>query len=222
MARQAKWGGWAVLCVAAALVAFWGGNAAGGKLASPEVEPEVAAHVEAPAPKAAREVPSAQPVAAARQEAPSTPGRGELPPPSYRTRPEGEWQGMRVDESLQAICGDEGVCGQAMACMNGRCGACQSDGDCEGGEACVLDHCVKSERVACRGRSDCGEPDTLCILTGLSAGVRGNESMSAVCSKSEGGTSETPDTALAVAPAPAEKESPPVPLNRLLERARGQ
>jgi hypothetical protein len=87
----------------------------------------------------------------------------------------------------------------------------------------VLDHCVKSERVACRGRSDCGgDPDTLCVLTGLSPGVRGNESMSAVCSKSEGGTSESPDTALAVAPAPAAKEPTPVPLTKLLERARGQ
>ena len=220
MARQAKWGGWAVVCVAAALFAFWGGNAAGERFTAPEVQPEVAARVDAPASKAARVVPSAQP-AVQREEAPPTPGRGELPPPSFRPRPEGEWQGMLVDESLQAVCGDEGVCGQAMACVSGRCGACQSDGDCEGGEACVLDHCVKSERVACRGRSDCRDADSLCILTGLSPGVRGNESMSAVCSKSEGGVSETPDTALAVAP-PAVKEPTPVPLTKLLERARAQ
>ncbi|MFP2933186.1 hypothetical protein ACLESO_50180 [Pyxidicoccus sp. 3LG] len=129
---------------------------------------------------------------------------------------------MLVDESLQAVCGDEGVCGLAMACVQGRCGACQSDGDCEGGEACVLDHCVKSERVACRGRSDCGEPESLCILTGLSPGVRGNESMSSVCSRSTGGSSEAPDTALTVAPTPAPKELPAVPLAKLLERARGQ
>jgi hypothetical protein len=111
---------------------------------------------------------------------------GVRPAPVYRSRPDGEWDGMRVDLSaLQAYCERPDGCGAAMACVGGACRPCERDAECTRGEACVLDHCVAAEGVGCRTRRDCA-PDALCVLSGYGDGVRGNEGMRAYCARPEG------------------------------------
>lgn len=115
-----------------------------------------------------------------------------LPAPEHHPRPESEWQGMLVDVSTQSSCESIDGCGLAMACLDGgQCGPCGEDSDCASGEACVLDHCVVESRVECHRTSQCGD-DEVCMLSGYSAGVRGNEDMSAVCSPSHG-EAESPE-----------------------------
>ncbi len=98
-----------------------------------------------------------------------------------------EWQGMLVDICLRATCDEPARCGLALACVGGYCGPCAEDSDCATGEACVLDHCVLSDNVACRSSRDC-EGDALCILSGSTGGAaRGNEDMTAYCNPSGGG-----------------------------------
>ena len=92
-----------------------------------------------------------------------------------------EWQGMRVNMCLRALCETSAGCGLAAACLpDGMCGPCARDSDCASGEACVLDHCVLSENVRCRSQRDCG--GALCVLDGDCGGTaRGNEGMVAFC-----------------------------------------
>jgi hypothetical protein len=107
----------------------------------------------------------------------------------YHPRPEGEWQGMRVNLALRATCERSEGCGLAMACREGLCGPCEADGECAGGEVCVLDHCVPRAQAACRSRSDCGEEE-LCVLSGYSSDARNNGGMRASCLAGRGGEEE--------------------------------
>jgi len=128
------------------------------------------------------------PASAASEPAPPTlTGPGAASAPVYHARPADEWQGMAVNEAMQATCDTSMRCGLAMACHEGRCGACTADADCAGGEVCALDHCVKQELAACRHRSDC-EGAALCVLSGYSPDARGNGDMSATCRADGGGT----------------------------------
>lgn len=178
----------------------------------------------APARPAARPAASAPVIAADAPLVEATPG--VLPPPVLHPRAPEEWQGMKVDLSLQPPCLEALHCGQAMACdlAAHRCGPCAADADCGAGEACVLDHCVLDSNVACRRRSDCGE-DALCVLSGLSPGARGNAEMRAYCqSNTDGEREETPpgeDQATARVPASA-PEHPEVYGGRLLDALRAE
>lgn len=116
---------------------------------------------------------------------------GALPPSQFHPRDPGEWQGMKVDLTLQPPCMESAHCGQAMACnrVTNRCGPCSLDSDCGSTEACVLDHCLPADKVTCRSRLDCAD-DALCVLSGLSADARGNRDMSSSCRSSQLGQAE--------------------------------
>ncbi|MDG2304726.1 MAG: hypothetical protein P8R42_08730 [Candidatus Binatia bacterium] len=116
-----------------------------------------------------------------------------IPGPRYFPRAGGEWEGMLVDESLQAACDTTSRCGLGMACVDGACGACVADGECAVGEACVLDHCVPEKNVACRAKLDC-HGEELCVLSGYSDDLRGNEAMTAFCRPMDGGDDVEEDT----------------------------
>lgn len=103
-----------------------------------------------------------------------------------------EWQGMQVDLTMQALCEGPASCGLAMACLDGKCGPCTTDGDCAQGESCVLDHCVLESNAACKTRDDCAD-DELCVLSGYSSDPRGNAEMKATCLGASGGTPQVPD-----------------------------
>ncbi len=113
-------------------------------------------------------------------------------PPRWHHRDKDEWQGMLVDLSMQALCGSPDGCGMAMACVNGKCGPCKSDRQCDTGEVCVLDHCVPHDNVTCRSRRDCGAEEW-CVLSGYSSDVRSNTNMQALCLASSGGESQMPE-----------------------------
>jgi hypothetical protein len=81
-----------------------------------------------------------------------------------------EWQGRRMDITVSAPCSGSETCTGAKACVDGACTACAADSECGDGEACVLEHCVAADNVACRSRSECG--GRLCILRGPAAGQR--------------------------------------------------
>lgn len=130
-----------------------------------------------------------------------------LGPPRWHARPAGEWQGMLVNLNVAPPCDGPGLCGMARACRNGRCGPCGSDAECALGESCVLDHCVRSANVRCRHRADCG-PDSTCILSGYSNGVRGNEDMRAHCLAIKSGADRLP-TAPRTPPAKDPRPRPP-------------
>ncbi len=116
--------------------------------------------------------------------------KGLGPKQDLRARPADEWQGMLVDVSVQQECFRSAVCGFALACIDGKCGPCSRDSECEAGEVCVLDHCVLRQLAACRTRKDCG--DSLCLLTGLSADPRNNGDMRSLCSKDDVDHPESP------------------------------
>lgn len=120
-----------------------------------------------------------------------------LPPSRYRQRPSGEWQGMLVDEALQALCDTTARCSMALACINEHCGGCRNDDDCLNGETCVLDHCLLRRRVSCRTRKDCGA-DAMCILSDYGTDTRGNEGMIAYCNPNAGGREQDSNSATAV------------------------
>lgn len=44
-----------------------------------------------------------------------------------------------------------------------------------------MEHCLIAENGACRTRADCKTED-LCVLSGYSDDVRGNDSLTAICS----------------------------------------
>lgn len=157
------------------------------------------AHVEtavpAPMPPPGRAyvpAPSPSPAPAAKPEA-SADKPGYLPASDFHPRDLNEWQGMKVDLTQQPPCMVSAHCGQAMACnlATNLCGPCEADNDCSNDEACVLDHCVKSEKVTCRSRLDCTD-GALCVLSGLSAGPRGNVDMTSSCLVANKGTTEAP------------------------------
>lgn len=99
--------------------------------------------------------------------------------PVTSSRGADEWQGMAIDDAAPA-CDTSERCGLATACIEGRCGGCTVDRDCASGEACVLDHCVRSELVACRSHTECKDGE-LCVLSGVSSDARGNGDMRAYC-----------------------------------------
>ncbi|MFE8604389.1 hypothetical protein [Archangium violaceum] len=152
------------------------------------------------------------PVPSARQEQ----GPGALPPRTPHARDPQEWQGMQVDLSVRAMCGEANHCGLAASCMEGRCGPCGTDSDCSASEACVLDHCVPRENVACRTRHDCAGGQ-LCALSGYSSDPRGNGEMRAYCLDSSGGM---PRPAEPTRAAPADPSQPrePVVYDELMQR----
>jgi len=133
-------------------------------------------------------------------------------------RPAHEWQGMRVDLSQRQYCEASSYCGFALACLDDqRCGPCQRDDQCAGGEVCVLDHCVAAASAGCRTRADCGGGggDALCVLSGLSGGdPRGNTGMRSYCRSSSGGTPQdeaAPDARRAARLAEAAAQQPVAP-----------
>lgn len=127
-------------------------------------------------------------------------------PAKLYPRAETEWQGMRVDTSMQAICEGKNSCGLAMACINNQCGPCSVNAQCGSGEVCVLDHCVLDQNTACRSAADC-KAGEYCILSGYSADPRGNEKTMAYCQASVAGTQPTPEQDRDQA---AEEPGPPV------------
>jgi len=92
-----------------------------------------------------------------------------------------EWQGMLVNTTFQALCDRSSSCGLAMACLEGRCGPCSGDRNCERGERCVLQHCIPTEQAVCASRADCPAGE-VCMLSGVSDDPRGNRSMKSYCS----------------------------------------
>ncbi|PTL83443.1 hypothetical protein [Vitiosangium sp. GDMCC 1.1324] len=135
-------------------------------------------------------------------------GPGALPPRTPQPRDPNEWQGMQVDLAVRALCGEANHCGLAAACTDGHCGPCATDADCDSGEACVLDHCVRQENVECHSRRDC-PGEQLCALTGYSSDPRGNAQMRAYCLDPREGT---PRPAEPTRPAPADPSQPREPV----------
>ena len=121
----------------------------------------------------------------------------DMPDEVWHPRDKDEWQGMLVNTAVEQYCEASNYCGLALACNEQNvCGACSRDSDCASGEACVLDHCVVQEKVACRTRHDCthlGE-DALCLLSGLTGGdTRGNADMTSYCQLPVGGQEQVVD-----------------------------
>jgi len=134
--------------------------------------------------------------------------------PVYHPRAEREWQGMRVDMSMRALCEGAKSCGLAAACLEHQCGPCDSDDQCGDGEVCVLDHCLIAENVQCRSRRDCPGSEALCVLSGYSSDPRGNGEMRAYCLEPKGGVALPTDLRL---PEGLPAAPPPVDGSALLE-----
>jgi len=77
-------------------------------------------------------------------------------------------------------------CGLALACVNGKCTGCQNDEECMEGESCVLQHCILNSKIECFSKSDCPR-NSLCILSGVSPGLRGNSKTTAYCQSNASG-----------------------------------
>ena len=102
---------------------------------------------------------------------------------SFYARDPEEWQGGLVPNSPKdmAECDSSERCGIALACIDGRCGACQVDANCATGERCVLDHCLLAANVGCVRRHDC-RIEELCLLEDMdSPGPRGNLELRSKC-----------------------------------------
>ena len=110
----------------------------------------------------------------------ASPYRGNSVLTRMHPRATEEWQGMLVDIATPAMCDVSARCGLALACIDGFCLPCGQDSDCAPDERCVLDHCVLAKNVGCRGRHDCAA-GVLCVLSGLSEGLRGNATMDSHC-----------------------------------------
>lgn len=115
-----------------------------------------------------------------------------IPPPVFTPRPQNEWQGARVDESVEIGCESSATCGFALACVDGICRACQNDGQCLPGERCAMQHCILSENYECSRRADC-KVDELCQLSPLSPGIRSNAHTRSYCSDGRGGDTDESD-----------------------------
>jgi len=168
-----------------------------GSSPSPEVTdapaPVPVARLAAPATSTRRlPAPTVVPASAVVTEVPAQPlEERNVLATDYHPRPPDEWQGMRVNLTLQATCEESAGCGLAMACRDGRCGPCEVDSDCAGGEVCVLDHCVRRELANCRRRADCGYGE-LCFLSGYSPEARTNADTRPTCLAGTGGDEELP------------------------------
>lgn len=156
-----------------------------------------------PAPVPGAAAPAAVGMRGSAPAAPTLPTVVADPGPSRRAAD--EWQGMPIEAEATALCDAVDACGLAMACIDGRCGACAADDSCAPGEICALDHCVRAELASCRSRADCGA-DALCILGGTSADPRGNAAMTARCLPAAGGVRDDP------APVSAGELAAPVPV----------
>jgi hypothetical protein len=106
-------------------------------------------------------------------------------PEECAPRPADEWQGLRVCPP-RPPCSESATCGVALACIEGKCNACSGDEQCAVGEGCALDHCMPTAQISCRVRADCKEGE-LCMLNGISNGLRGNADMRAYCQGPSGG-----------------------------------
>lgn len=148
--------------------------------------------------------------------APSTDLDRALGPPKWQVRPAGEWDGMLVNLNVTPPCESPSGCGMARACKGGKCQPCVYDVECAPGETCVLDHCVKTENVSCRRRTECPE-GSICLLSGYSNGVRGNENMKAYCVASASGEQRSPSRP---APKAVKDTRPHLPDDDLLNRAK--
>jgi len=108
------------------------------------------------------------------------------PSPSYQPeldffpRRQGEWQGWLVNLGIRAPCSDHNICGLALACVSGLCGPCTEDWQCEDGEVCALDHCLRSGKAGCRSRDDCRAGE-ICLMNGAMLGLRGNAEVHTNC-----------------------------------------
>jgi hypothetical protein len=207
-------------------VAWWGGreaadhrDARGGQQEPSHPTRTGAAGVPDPDPRAAS--PAAEDAESAWFGAAEAPGEdlanvhplARVPFDSYHPRDKKEWQGMLVNLAQPQVCEVSAHCGDALACRDGRCGPCVDDGECEKGESCVLDHCVLSNRVACRTREECRHlgDEALCILNGLTGGdPRANADTSAHCSSGVGGSMET-ETAEVIEPEALGQPGPATP-----------
>src|SRR6185503_20989328 len=98
-----------------------------------------------------------------------------------------------VDVSTPQWCERTDQCGLALSCRSNKCLLCQQAADCNGGEDCVLDHCVKRDLIECRASTDCGPASgkKVCILSGYAAAPRGNEGMRAYCLDTTSGREQT-------------------------------
>jgi hypothetical protein len=126
-----------------------------------------------------------------------------------------EWQGMLIDLDAVPPCESSATCGLARACKEGKCLACQVDGDCDSGEVCVLDHCLLRQLAGCRRRRDC-EKGSMCLLSGYSGGARGNAEMQSRCVDPKSGVGVRPRPSAA----PVADDRPSLPDDDLLRRAR--
>ncbi|WAS89657.1 hypothetical protein [Nannocystis punicea] len=112
-------------------------------------------------------------------------------PANRFSRPEREWQGMLPDPTTVWPCMPDGTCSMARACIDGRCLPCAHDKECRAVERCVFAHCVLSDRIECRSRRDCDDPEALCLLSGYTPlDPRSNRDMHAYCRSPRGGTRE--------------------------------
>lgn len=102
---------------------------------------------------------------------------------SFHPRPANEWQGARVPNTPSDMpsCETSELCGLALACRDGLCGACLTDPDCAEGERCILDHCLLAENVECSTRNDCAENEVCLFRDDDSPGPRHNSSLMSVC-----------------------------------------
>ncbi len=149
------------------------------------------------------------------------PAAEEKPPevlrPRLHPRDPKEWQGMLVDVAHPQWCEQTQQCGMALTCRNSQCLPCSSASDCGSGEDCVLDHCVKQDKVECRRNAECGGPSKACILSGYSAGPRGNETMKAYCLDTASGQAQTVAEWQARQPKPDGDGRPQVPTSPTTE-----
>jgi len=65
---------------------------------------------------------------------------------------------------LHPECREDGDCGPAGACGEGRCLRCRQDRDCGAGRACAFGLCLRASNAACRSNADCNGGH-LCVLT---------------------------------------------------------
>jgi hypothetical protein len=133
-------------------------------------------------------------------------------PAQLVARPASEWQGMLIDLSVRPYCEKSDQCGMARACRGNACINCVADGDCAGGEVCVLDQCVVQSLAACRRAADCKSGE-LCVLSEYSADPRGNTGMRAFCQSSRGGRPPTEPQLRQ-----GEYQAPPVRIDELTDQ----
>lgn len=139
--------------------------------------------------------------------------------PRYYERPAGEWGGMLVRRDMRPVCAEADGCGLALACIDGLCSPCRGDRDCAYAEICALDHCLREELGECTSAAECPE-DSLCVLSGYSPGVRGNETMISWCLGRGGPVPEGVAKARGARAAGVPAADPPIAVGALIEQVR--